>query len=186
MNKTVYFALYLMILGMLVTAIAYGGFKFTETYIEANKIERINNSIALLYSPEDGYKRNENQEENKYREEEEKRISAIYEVLNADDELVAIIYDVNADGRNATVYALIAVDPYTDEIVGVTYYDHQETPNLGERYTRDEEIDKLIGETITSVTVDQITGATKTWDAITFMFGEISEHYTKRGVHIDG
>lgn len=186
MNKTIYFAVYLMVLGMLVTAIAYGGFAFTEKYITANKIERINNSIALLYSPDDGYQRNENQEDNKYREEEEKHISAIYEVLDENGVLVAIIYDVNADGRNAAVYALIAVDPYTDEVVGVTYYDHQETPNLGERYTRDEEIDKLIGQKITSVNVDAITGATKTWGAIDLMFSEISDHYTKRGVHIDG
>lgn len=186
MNKTLYYAIYLMVLGMVVTGIAYLGYNFTNTYIQANKIERINQSIALLYSPEDGYKRNENQTENKYREEEEKHISAIYEVLDSNDELVAVIYDVNANGRNAAVYALIAVDPYTDEVVGVTYYDHAETPNLGERYTRDEEKDKLIGQEITTVSIDAITGATTTWGAIDTMFSEISEHYTKREVHIDG
>jgi Na+-transporting NADH:ubiquinone oxidoreductase subunit C len=185
-NKTVYFAVYLMVLGMVVTFVAYVGYNFTIEYIEANKIERINQSIALLYSPEDGYKRNPNQTENKYREEEEKHISAIYEVLDSNDTLVAVIYDVNADGRNAAVYALIAVDPYTDEIVGVTYYDHQETPNLGERYTRDEEIDKLIGQKISNVEIDAITGATTTWSAIDLMFSEVSDHYQKREVHIDG
>ena len=186
MKKTIYFAAYLMILGMAVTGIAYAGFTFTEKFINANTEKRINESIALLYSPEDGYKRNESQEYNKYREAEEKYIDAIYEVLDSDDTLVAVIYDISVQGRNAVINTLVAVDPYTDTIVGVTYYNHAETPNLGEKYTRQEEIDKLIGQTIDDIVVDKYAGASTTWGALVLMYSEITSHYNEREVHIDG
>lgn len=186
MKKTIHFAIYLMVLGMAVTGIAYGGFTFTQGYIDANTEARINESIALLYSVEDGYKRNVDQEYNKYREEEEKYIDNIYEVLDSNDELVAVIYDISVQGRNAVINTLVAVDPYTDTIVGVTYYNHSETPNLGEKYTREEEIDKLIGQEIDNVVVDKFAGASTTWGALVTMFGEITTHYNVREVHIDG
>jgi Na+-transporting NADH:ubiquinone oxidoreductase subunit C len=175
-----------MLLGMAVTGIAYGGYTFTKSYIDANTEKRINDSIALLYSPEDGFKRNESQEYNKYREAEEKYIDAIYEVLDSEDTLVAVIYDMSVQGRNAVINTLVAVDPYTDTIIGVTYYNHAETPNIGEKYTREEEIDKLIGQTIDEIVVDKYTGASTTWGALVLMYGEITSHYNERGVHIDG
>ncbi len=186
MKKTIYFAIYLMVLGMGVTAIGYFGYTFTKTYIDANTEARINESIALLYDPELGYQRNATQEENKYREAEEDYISAIYEVLDSEGTLVAVIYDMSVEGRNATINTLVAVDPYTDTIVGVTYYNHSETPNLGEKYTREEEIDKLIGQEIDSVVVDKFAGASTTWGALVLMYTEIASHYNERGVHIDG
>ena len=136
MNKTLYYALFLSVTAMLVTAIAYLGYSITNPVIEQNTINKINENIAILFDPELGYTRNDNQADNTYREKDGayKEVQAIYEVLDDDGELHARIYDMAVQGRNDVIYALVAVDPYTDTIVGVAYYDHAETPNIGERY----------------------------------------------------
>lgn len=193
MLKTLYYAFFLMVTAVVVTTIAYIGYDLTDDIIEANRIQKIADNIALLYSSDDGYSRNENQAENTYNEKNRKytdnasgNISGIYEVLDSQSNLVAIIYNVNAQGRNGIVNALISVDPYTDKVVGVIYYEHQETPNLGEKYTREEEISKLLNQSVSYVDVDLIVGATTTWGAINDMFYIIGIHYNDEEVHING
>jgi Na+-transporting NADH:ubiquinone oxidoreductase subunit C len=185
--KVVYFAFYLSVLGMLVTSVAALGYNATADRIEQNKIDTINSNIALLYSAEDGYTRNENQIDNKYLQSQYDLINDIYEVLDSNGDLYVIIYNVSAQGRNGLVSALVAIDPYTDTVQAVTYYDHSETPNIGEKYTREDEISKLIGQSVaTNVEVDVIANASTTWLAIEAMFNEIETHYNEQGVHIDG
>jgi Na+-transporting NADH:ubiquinone oxidoreductase subunit C len=187
MKKTFYFAAYLSILGMLVTAVGIFGNSVTEPIIERNRIETIESNIAILYSPEDGYTRNTNQEENSYRQLNYKTILDIYEVLDSDGNLHVLIYNVSAQGRNGMVSALIAVNPYTDLVEAVTYYDHGETPNIGEKYTREEHINTLIGQSVAvDVEVDVIANASTTWIAIEEMFNSIETHFDQEGVHIDG
>ena len=193
MKKILYFAVFLMVTSGLVTGIAYLGYTFTAPIIEKNRNEKIANNIALLYSPDDGYAKNDDQAENFYNEKKRVytdngsgNISGIYEVLDANNVLIAIIYNVNAQGRNGLVNALVAVDPYLDTVIAVTYYEHGETPNLGERYTREEEAIKLVGQTIGIVEVDAISGATVTWGAINDMFDIIDTHYSNEEVHING
>jgi len=185
--KVVYFAFYLAVLGMLVTSVAAIGYNATAPKIEQNKIDTINSNIALLYSSEDGYTRNENQIDNKYLQSQYDLINDIYEVLDSDGNLFVVIYNVSAQGRNGMVSALVAINPYADTVEAVTYYDHSETPNLGEKYTREEEINKLIGQSVAEdVYVDLISSASVTWGAIEAMFNEIETHYAEQGVHIDG
>jgi len=193
MKKTLYFAFFLTITSVLVTGIAYLGYDLTAPIIAANRDQKIEDNIALLYSSDDGFEKNPDQEDNDYNEKSRKytdnvsgNIGGIYEVLNTDSELEAIIYNVNAQGRNGLVYALIAVDPYTDEVVGVTYYLHGETPNIGEKHTREEAIVTLLGQYINDVVVDEIAGASVTWGAINEMFSIISAHYIDEEVHING
>lgn len=193
MKKILYFSVFLMVTSALVTAVAFLGYEFTQPYIDANREKAINDSIALLYSPEDGFKRNASQGDNKYNELNRKytdnssgNITGVYEVLDNNDELIAIIYNVNSQGRNGVMFALVSVDPFTDEVLNVVYYDHKETPERGELYTIEPEVSKLSGEIVDSVEVDMIAGATTTWKAINDMFGIISTHYSDEGVHIDG
>ncbi len=189
MNKTLYFAVFLTVTAALVTAIAYLGYELTAPKIAENRDIKITNSIALLYSPDDGYTKNDDQPINFYQELDRKYssvITGVYEVLDSDLEVHAIIYNVKAQGRNGLVNALIAIDPFNDTVVAVTYYEHGETPNIGEKYTREDEIDKLLGQTIPGVTVDVIAGASTTWIAIDEMFRMISTHYVDEEVHIDG
>ena len=188
MKKTLYFAAFLSITAMLVTAVAYIGYNWAEPLIAQNRIDTIDNSIALLFSAEDGYVRNPDQLENSYLEKNYKPINEIYEVLDSNNEIYVLIYNVSVQGRNGMIDALIAVNPYTDIVVAVSYYSHSETPNIGEVYTRDVEITKLIGQSIFDVTVDDLTGATAatTQGAILTMFDELSTHYNAEGVHIDG
>jgi Na+-transporting NADH:ubiquinone oxidoreductase subunit C len=187
MNKTIYFAIFLSVTAMLVTAIAYLGYNWTAPIIEENTIKKINDNIALLYNPEDGYTRNENQQDNKYRENDSayKTVDSIYEVLDRDGELVVVIYDMAVQGRNDIIHALVAVNPYTDTVEAITYYDHAETPNIGEKYTREEESSKLIGQTIGNVTIDALAGATTTWTSLNTMFENLATHYDQEGVHVD-
>jgi len=187
MIKTLYYAAYLAILGMLVTFIAIVGYNETAPIIEQNRIDTINKNIALLYSVEDGFKRSDNDNDNLYLHKNYDVILDIYEVLDGDDNLHVIIYNVSAQGRNGMVSALIAVNPYTDVVEAVTYYDHGETPNIGEKYTREDEISKLLGQSVASnVEVDVIANASTTWLAIEEMFNTIEIHYEQEEVHIDG
>ena len=187
--KPLFYAAYLAVLGILVTGIAYGINGITEPRIEQNRIDTIERNIAILYSPGDGYKRNENQIDNAYQQDRKgyETILDIYEVLDSDGNLHALIYNVSAQGRNGMVSALIAINPYTDLVEAVTYYDHSETPNIGEKYTRDDEISKLIGQSVAvDVEVDVIANASTTWIAIEEMFNTIEIHYAEQEVHIDG
>jgi Na+-transporting NADH:ubiquinone oxidoreductase subunit C len=171
---------------MLVTLIAFVGWNITEPIISANRSEKIDNNIALLYSPEEGFQKNENQTNNAYRQNDYKVISDIYEVLDEEGNLHVLIYDVKAQGRNGDVSALVAVNPYTDLVEAVTYYEHTETPNIGEKYTREENISKLLGQNVSvDVQIDVIADASTTWIAIEEMFNTIETHYREQGVHLD-
>jgi len=185
MKKAVYFAVFLSVTAMLVTAIAFLGYSITAPTIEQNRIDSINKNIAILYSAEDGLISNSDLPENAYQEKDYKLISAVYEVLDSTGKIHAIIYNVSAQGRNGLVYALIAVNPYTDTVEAVTYYKHGETPNIGEKYTRDDEISKLLGQSISNVVIDVIADASTTWSAIENMFNEVEKHYAEQEVHIN-
>lgn len=187
--KPMFYAIYLAVLGMMVTAVAFLGFNLTEPIIEANRVESINNNIALIYNPDEGYTRNEAQLDNAYQEKRKgyEAITAIYEVLDSDGNLHALVYNCTSQGRNGMVSALIAINPYTDEVEAVVYYDHSETPNIGEKYTREDEISKLLGQSVAvDVEVDVIANASTTWIAIEDMFNTIEKHYSEQEVHIDG
>jgi len=186
MKKTLYFAAFLSVTAMLVTAIAYLGFNLTEPIIAKNTIEKINTNIAILYSPEEGYSRNVDQTDNFYQEKNYKSISDVWEVLDGDGNIYVILYNISAQGRNGLVYALIAVDPYSDTIVAVNYYSHGETPNIGEKYTREDAIELLLDQPVDNVVVDVIAGASTTWVAIDTMFKDIAIHYNQEEVHING
>lgn len=194
MKKTLYLAGFLTITSVLVTLIAYLGYYGTITTIEANRAKKIQDSIALLYNPDDGFIKNDDQADNSYQEKKYKIVSSVYEVLNSEGEIHAVIYDCTFQGRNGPMSALVAVDPYTDIITGVNFYNHGETPNLGEKYTRvdyilgGEETDYigLVGQSIAGVEVDVIAGASTTSLGIDKMFVEIAVHYKTEEVHING
>lgn len=185
-RKTLYFAFFLSATAMIVTGVTYAANSWAAPIIEQNRIDTIDRSIAVLFSVEDGYVRNEDQDQNSYLEKNYKAINEVYEVVDSNNEIHALIYNVSVQGRNGIIDALVAIDPYTDTIVGVSYYKHTETPNIGEVYTRDVETVKLIGQSLATVEVDVISGASTTWGAIINMFEQIKSHYNAEEVHIDG
>ena len=82
---------------------------------------------------------------------------------------------------------LVAIDPYTDEIIGVSMYKHKETPNIGALYAELESTEKMIGQNIVDdITVDAISGATITWGALNTLYDTVKDHYIQEEVHIDG
>jgi Na+-translocating ferredoxin:NAD+ oxidoreductase RnfG subunit len=194
MKKTMYFAFFLSATAMIVTLVTYVGYTLTAPIIEQNRIDKINNNIAILFDPEEGYIRNPEQKENSYQEKRYKGLSEVYEVLNSDGEIHALIYNLTSQGRNGPVQVLIAVDPYTDVVMAVTFYNHIETPNIGEKYTRDDFIlgdeklnyQGLVGQSVDYVDVDVIAGASTTWIAVRDMFDILTVHYEEQEVHIDG
>jgi len=187
MRKTLYFATFLTVTSMLVTIIAYLGYEATQPRIIANRNKKIDDNIALIYDPDDGYQKNEDQAYNTYREKNRNYdvINEIYEVLDGNGEIHALIYDMTSEGRNGPVSALIAVNPFTKTVEAVVYYKHSETPNIGERYTREEEISKLIGQSINNYEIDLIAGASTTWGAIDDMFAQLKIHFNAE-VNING
>lgn len=186
MKKIMFFAVFLSVTAMLVTGVAYLGYDLTAPIIANNRIETIDNNISLLFSKEDGFERNSAQAENSYLEKNYKAINEVYEVLDSEGNLHALIYNTSVQGRNGIIDALVAVDPYNDIVLGVSYYSHTETPNIGEVYTRDVEVAKLVGQPLGGVEVDVISGASTTWASIMTMFENINLHYNTEEVHIDG
>lgn len=185
MKKPLYFAGYLAVLGMLVTAIAYFGYSQVYPIIEQNRKDSIQENASILFSTEDGFVVNLDLPDNYYQEADYDLISSIYEV-SKDGKLYAVIYDTKVGGKNGDIFSLVAVDPYTDEIIGIAYYSHQETPNIGEMYTREEKIAEILSDPVSDVDFDKIAGASVTWGALTEMYNEIAKHYDEQEVHIDG
>lgn len=186
-NKTAYFAFFLGATVLLVTLIAYVGYSITNPIIEANNEQRISDNIALLFDPELGYIPNtELDSQSKYLVKNYDRITDVYEVLY-EGEIHAVIYNVWEQGKGGQLNMLVAIDPYTDEIIGVVMYQHKETPNIGALYAEVESTDKMIGQDITDdVNVDAIAGATITWGALETLYETVRDHYLELEVHIDG
>ncbi len=188
-KKPLYFSLFLGVTVLIVTLVAYLGFSITNPIIEANNEQRIKDNIALLFDPEAGYYSNDKLDAVvKYRTKDPAYtyVTDIYEVLY-EEEVYAVIYNVWEQGKNDKINALIAIDPYTDTVLGVVYYKHGETPNLGALYAEAESTDKIVGQVITDdIVVDQISGATVTWGALETMYEKVKQHYINEEVHIDG
>jgi Na+-transporting NADH:ubiquinone oxidoreductase subunit C len=89
-------------------------------------------------------------------------------------------------GRNGTINALVAVDPYSDTVIGAVYYNHSETPGKGALYGEEDEIAKIIGDSVLLVEFDVKASVSTTYNALRVMYDAIAEHYTSEEVHIDG
>ena len=142
-KQPLYFAGYLAILGMVVTGVAIAGYNLAAPRIESNRQVKIRDNVALLFSAEDGYVTNLELPTNSYQQLNYDLVDEVYEV-SKDGLLYAVIYDMQTAGRNGTINALVAVDPYTDTIIGAVYYNHSETPGKGALYGEEEEISKII------------------------------------------
>ena len=146
MKQPLYFAAYLAVLGMLVTAVAIAGYNLAAPKIEENRQDKIRENVALLF----------------------------------------VIYDMQTAGRNGTINALVAVDPYSDTVIGAVYYNHSETPGKGALYGEEDEIAKIIGDSVLLVEFDVKASVSTTYNALRVMYDAIAEHYTSEEVHIDG
>lgn len=185
MKKILHYAIFLSVTSFIVTLIAFIGFYGTKDRIKANRDEKITENIALLFSADEGYVKNDEQPLNAYRQDNYDMILDIYEVLDSNGNIHALIYDVKAPGRNGDIYALVAVDPYENKVVDMTYYSHVETPGRGELYTIDPYLSNMLNQEVTDVELDLIAGATTTWIGIRAFLDEITDHY-EREVNIGG
>jgi Na+-translocating ferredoxin:NAD+ oxidoreductase RnfG subunit len=181
--KVLKLALFLGILSVFITGVSIVAYSYTAPIIEQNKIDKINTAIALLFNPEE-YSRNETPRN--YFVENYDYITGVYEVVDQEGELEAIIYDTSVYGKGGDILTLIAVDPFNDTIIDVVYYTHSETPGIGALYTEDEARLKLQGQSVDNIYVDAIVGATITWTALDTMVQDVMLHYNQEGVHIDG
>jgi Na+-transporting NADH:ubiquinone oxidoreductase subunit C len=184
-KQPLYFAGYLAVLGMLVTGVAIFGYNTAAPVIEENRQDKIKTNVALLFSAEDGYVTNLDLPTNSYQQLNYDLVDEVYEV-SKDGKLYAIIYDMQTAGRNGTINALVAVDPYTDTIIGAVYYNHSETPGKGSVYADEPELSKIIGDSVTQVEFDSIASVSTTYKALRVMYDAITEHYINEEVHIDG
>lgn len=185
MKQPLYFAGYLAVLGMMVTAVAIAGYNLAAPAIEANRQTKIRENVALLFAAEDGYVTNLELPTNSYQQLNYDLVDEVYEV-SKDGALYAVIYDMQTAGRNGTINALIAVDPYTDTIIGAVYYNHSETPGKGALYGEEEKIIEIIGDSVLNVEFDVIASVSTTYNALDVMYDAIKEHYENEEVHIDG
>ncbi|MFW7377301.1 MAG: Na(+)-translocating NADH-quinone reductase subunit C [Oligoflexus sp.] len=58
------------------------------------------------------------------------KYATVYEVVE-NDQLKTVILPVYGLGLWSTMYGFIAVDPATDKVIGLGFYEHGETPGLG-------------------------------------------------------
>lgn len=184
-KQPLFFAAYLAILGMVVTSVAIAGYNLAAPRVKQNRIDKINETVALLFSVEDGYTTNLELGDNAYQKKNYDLVDDVYEVYK-DGSLYAVIYDMQTAGRNGVINALVAVDPYDDVIIGAVYYSHSETPGKGSLYADEPEISKIIGDSVLQVEFDSISSVSTTYNALRVMYDAITEHYINEEVHIDG
>ena len=184
-KQPLYFAGYLAILGMLVTGVAISGYNLAAPKIEENRQVKIRDNVALLFSVDEGFETNLELPANSYQQLNYDLVDEVYEV-SKDGSLFAVIYDMQTAGRNGTINALVAIDPYTDTIIGAVYYNHSETPGKGALYGDKERIEEIVGDPVENVEFDAIAAVSTTWNALDKMYDAIKEHYLNEGVHIDG
>lgn len=185
MKQPLYFAGYLAVLGMLVTGVAIAGYNLAAPKIEENRQVKIRDNVALLFKAEDGFETNLELPTNSYQQLNYDLVDEVYEVYK-DGLLYAVIYDMQTAGRNGTINALVAVDPYTDTIIGAVYYNHSETPGKGAIYEEEDRINEIVGDNVSNVEFDVIASVSTTYNALDKMYDAIKEHYENEGVHIDG
>lgn len=184
-KQPLYFAGYLAALGMLVTGVAILGYNTAAPVIEQNRQEKIIENVSILFSKEDGFETNLELGDNAYQKKNYDLVDDVYEVYK-DGSLYAIIYDMQTAGRNGTINALVAVDPYEDVIIDAVYYNHAETPGKGSLYAEDPELSKVVGDDVLQVEFDSIASVSTTYNALRIMYDAITEHYTNEEVHING
>ncbi|MCF7929940.1 MAG: FMN-binding protein [Acholeplasmataceae bacterium] len=113
-------------------------------------------------------------------------IQGVYEILSIDTkEIVAIVYDTLTEGRNGPIHVVIAVDPYTDIIVGYVVVSQLETEGLGSLYAEQDVIDTIINQSINNFAIDLITGATVTWDAYELIIQDVVANYSNEDVSLN-
>ncbi len=180
MKKTIYYAIFLSLTAIISTVLMFLVNDLTKPVIEKKQIALIEENIGLIYSSDDGFKRNPNQEKGKYKVLDYIGIKEVYEVLDENDNVHSLIYNVEVSGKNDVIGLLIAVNKGT--IDRVVYYKHAETKNLGEVYTREVETSKFIGMPLKDSSVDMIAGASTTGRAVDLALDIVENHYSKEGV----
>jgi len=180
MKKTLYYALFLAATAILSTVLMFLVNDLTQPVIIDKQVKLIEENIGLIYSAEEGYKRNPEQIKNKYKEIDYDGIKEIYEVLDSEGAVYSHIYNVEVAGKNDVIKMLVAVSNGT--IDRVVYYQHAETKNLGEVYTREDVAAQFIGMPIANSSVDMIAGASTTGRAVDLALDIVENHYNKEGV----
>lgn len=113
-------------------------------------------------------------------------ILGVYEITkNADSSIAGIVYDTQTDGRNGPIHIVIAIDPYTDTIVGYVVVSHTETQGLGELYMEPAVVDTIINQKVQNFNIDLISGATITWDALERIITDVTNNYTNENVSLN-
>ncbi len=114
-------------------------------------------------------------------------INGVYEVMNNDDQtLTVLIYDLVADGYNGPIHVVIAVDPYTDTIVGYVVVSQNETESIGGKYMTEAYIDTIINQDVLNFSIDEIAGVTSdfTFPALEQMVADVRNNYVNEEVSL--
>ncbi|MBU1093776.1 MAG: FMN-binding protein [Firmicutes bacterium] len=113
-------------------------------------------------------------------------ITGVYEIVNNDDlSIEVLVYDTVTQGRNGPIHVVIAIDPYTDTIVGYVVVTQSETEGVGATYSTQDVIDTIINQKVENFSIDLITGATITWDALDLMIQDVIANYTNEEVSLN-
>lgn len=109
-----------------------------------------------------------------------------------DNQIVAYIYEFSGPGLWGTITGYVALNPELNEIIGVDFLSHSETPGLGGRISEDwykEQFRSLSLENregnfvsyspAPDSNVDAVTGATLTSESVRKIFNQTIEEFIK-------
>jgi len=114
-------------------------------------------------------------------------INGVYEIIDKSDSSIEIlIYDAVTTGINGPMHIVIAVDPYTDTIIGYVVVSQNETEGLGANYASPIFINTIIGQSVDTFDIDLIAGATVTWDGLDLMVQDVVANYANEEVSLNG
>ncbi len=158
------------------------------TYDTIQQQARIKTQSKLLYALDIEYENTDESIVNTYNEyiTEESTDNYTFFVAEENGEIIGYAFEVTGNGLWGQIRSYIAFDESFDELKGVDFISHSETPGLGGRIderwfvdqfegveiSQSEDGEYLIFRPSTGGNIDSITGATSTSKAVRSIFNE--------------
>lgn len=169
-KKSLKYALILSLVAVICTVATITVIKFTEPKIALNEAIKVESSLALIYGDSVDYKTvTKDYQYSGYAD-----IDAIYEVNVSSG--INYVYQMSPKGRNGDIVYLVAFD-LSGKIVDLVYVSQTETPGRGDKITQDDYINTIVGQSVSSLNVETISGATISSWALSNSLNTATSHF---------
>jgi len=157
MNKFLKFPLFIMAVAVICTTIVVGVHSVTQPILEEKAKEVVRSTIDTMYPDAKDFEISKKKLESKY-------LEALYIVEDKDGKKYNV-YQTSAMGKVDFVKMLVSVNE--DNVINnLLYTQMKETKGIGTKLAEPEYIKTILGQSLSDLKVDGVTGATYTSEAV--------------------